>query len=246
MINLINKIIVVTGGNGLIGTSILQYINDAGAIGLNLDLNVIDNIDLGTIKCDITSQISIEIAISKILIKYKRIDGWVNCAYPRTSDWENKFEDIKLDSWKKNVDMQLNSQFICCQLILKVMKDQENGSIVNISSIYGIVGPDFNIYNGTNMTVPAAYAAIKGGIINFTRYLASYYGKYSIRINCISPGGIFDEQQQQFVNNYVAKVPLKRMGLSKDIAPGVCFLLSDEASYITGHNLVIDGGWTAI
>jgi len=126
------------------------------------------------------------------------------------------------------------------------MKNQQFGSIVNISSIYGTVGPDFTIYEGTNMTMPAAYSAIKGGIVNFTRYLASYYGPYGIRVNCVSPGGILDQQDELFVKQYEKKVPMRRMGLPEDIAPSISFLLSDETKYITGQNLIIDGGWTSI
>jgi NAD(P)-dependent dehydrogenase (short-subunit alcohol dehydrogenase family) len=96
------------------------------------------------------------------------------------------------------------------------------------------------------MTMPAAYSAIKGGIVNFTRYLASYYGKYNVRVNCISPGGIFDKQNSDFVKAYEEKVPMRRMGLPDDIAPAATFLISDDAKYITGQNLIIDGGWTAI
>jgi NAD(P)-dependent dehydrogenase (short-subunit alcohol dehydrogenase family) len=126
------------------------------------------------------------------------------------------------------------------------MKEKKSGSIVNISSIYGVVGPDFTIYDGTEMTMPAAYSAIKGGVINFSKYLASYYGKNNIRVNCVSPGGIFDHQPTEFIRNYESKVPMKRMGKPDDISPAVSFLLSDESSYITGQNIIIDGGWTAI
>ena len=126
------------------------------------------------------------------------------------------------------------------------MVNRKNGSIVNIGSIYGVVGPDFNVYDNTNLTMPAAYSAIKGGIINFSRYLSSYYGKHNIRVNCISPGGIFNDQESVFVKNYENRVPMKRMGNPEDISPAVSFLLSDESSYITGQNLIIDGGWTAI
>jgi NAD(P)-dependent dehydrogenase (short-subunit alcohol dehydrogenase family) len=126
------------------------------------------------------------------------------------------------------------------------MIKQKNGSIVNLASIYGIVGPDFTVYEGTEMTMPAAYSAIKGGIVNFTRYLASYLGPNNIRINCVSPGGILDNQDIIFVENYNKKVPMKRMGLPNDISPIIAFLLSDDASYITGQNIAIDGGWTSI
>ena len=115
-----------------------------------------------------------------------------------------------------------------------------------MSSIYGLVGPDFNVYNGTNMTMPAAYSAIKGGLNNLTRYLASYYGEFQVRVNTISPGGIFNNQEESFVNNYIEKVPMKRMGKPEDIVAAVFYLISDESNYITGQNLIIDGGWTAI
>jgi NAD(P)-dependent dehydrogenase (short-subunit alcohol dehydrogenase family) len=126
------------------------------------------------------------------------------------------------------------------------MKKQGSGSIVNIGSTYGVVSPDFTVYDGTEMTSPAAYTAIKGGVINFTRYLAAYFGKHGVRANCVSPGGIFDNQNPIFVKNYEHKVPLKRMGKPSDIAGPVAFLLSDDAAYVTGHNLMADGGWTCI
>lgn len=240
------KVIVITGGNGLIGKAILDYVCKEAAIVINLEINVTDDLDNGLLYCDVTNELSVDSVIDKITTKYKRIDGWVNNAYPRTSDWGNKFENILAESWKKNVDDQLNSVFICCQRVLRVMKKQQSGSIVNISSIYGVVGPDFGVYEGTDMTMPAAYSAIKGGLVNFSRYLASYYGPDGVRINCVSPGGIFDNQNAMFVKQYEQKVPMRRMGSPKDIAPAVGFLLSDDAAYITGHNLMVDGGWTII
>lgn len=241
-----NKVIVVTGGNGLIGSSILNHLKASGAICINAELNGPDDLANGTICCDVTNIESVDKALSNIVERYQKIDGFVNNAYPRTSDWGAKFENIPLDSWKKNVDMQMNSVFICSQAVLKIMKQQGFGAIVNISSIYGTVGPDFSVYDGTEMTMPAAYSAIKGGIVNFTRYLASYYGPNGIRLNCVSPGGIFDHQKEVFVKQYEQKVPMRRMGLPDDISPAVAFLLSDDAGYITGQNLMVDGGWTAI
>lgn len=246
MNSLKGKIIVVTGGSGLIGRSIIKNIVSNGAIAINAEINVIDNLDEGIVNCDVTDADSVKKCIEKVVEKYNVIDGWVNNAYPRTADWGTKFEDIPLTSWQKNVDLQLNSVFICAQEILRIMKNQQFGSIVNISSIYGTVGPDFTIYEGTNMTMPAAYSAIKGGIVNFSRYLASYYGPYGIRVNCVSPGGILDQQDDLFVKQYEKKVPMRRMGLPEDIAPSISFLLSDETKYITGQNLIIDGGWTSI
>lgn len=243
----LNKIIIVTGGNGLIGKEIISNLTVKGAIVINAEINVTDNIESGVINCDITNPESVSALVNKVLNKYGRIDGLVNNAYPRTSDWGLNFEKIPLDSWKSNVDMQLNSCFYICQKVLAIMQAQKKGSVVNIASIYGVVGNDFNIYEDTDgMTSPAAYSAIKGGIINFTRYLASYYGADGIRVNCVSPGGIFNDQHPNFVKQVEKKIPLKRMSRPEEIAPAISFLLSDEASYITGHNLIVDGGWTAI
>ena len=248
MSKLFKKVMVVTGGSGLIGKAILDNLKSNGAITINAEIKDARSCEATHeyVACDVTSQESVKYAINQVISKYGRIDGWVNNAYPRTSDWGNKFEDVLPESWRSNVDFQLNSVFICSQEVLRVMKNQSYGAIVNIASVYGVVGPDFSIYSGTQMTMPAAYSAIKGGVINFSRYLASYYGPYGIRINCVSPGGIFDNQNTVFVSNYENKVPMQRMGCPEDIAPSVSFLLSDEASYITGQNLIIDGGWTVI
>ena len=170
----------------------------------------------------------------------------VNNAYPRTEDWGLPFEEISIDSWRKNVDWQMNSCFLVIREVIKLMRVQNFGSIVNIASIYGVVGNDHTLYENSNIKTAAPYSAIKGGVINFTKYLASLYGKYNIRVNCVSPGGIFDNQDTSFVQAYERRVPMKRMGTPKDIAPSVSFLLSDDAGYITGHNLLVDGGWTSI
>ncbi len=220
---------------------------NCGGIAINADLNLGKTNKEFYYKCDITNPESVNIMIDNVIRKYGKIDGLVNNAYPRTSDWGNKFEDIELSSWKLNVDMQLNSCFFITQKVAEHMKLNQSGSIVNIASIYGIVGSDFSIYENTSgMTSPAAYSAIKGGVINFTRYLASYLGKQRIRVNCVSPGGVFNDQNTNFIKQYSKKVPLGRLAKPSEIAPSVSFLLSSDSSYITGHNLVIDGGWTAI
>jgi NAD(P)-dependent dehydrogenase (short-subunit alcohol dehydrogenase family) len=245
MFSVLNKVIVVTGGNGLLGKEIVNILRHEGAIVIAADI-LFEKQGTDDIILDITNKNSITKGLSKIIKKYNRIDGWVNNAYPRTKDWGDKFENISLDSWKTNIDMHLNGYFLCCQLVLEQMKIQQFGTLINMSSIYGIVGPDFTVYDNTNMTMPAAYSAIKGGINNLTRYLASYYGEFQIRVNTVSPGGIFDNQPKSFVENYNKKVPMKRMGSPKDVVFAIYFLLSDESSYITGHNLIVDGGWTAI
>lgn len=245
MFDITGKCIVVTGGNGLLGKKIVERLRSAGAIVISGDIQP-DMTDPLSRVLDITDETSVTRFVQETVAEFKRIDGWINNAYPRTSDWGNKVEDIVFESWRRNVDMHLNGYFISCKIALEQMKKQGSGSLINMSSIYGAVGPDFTVYEGTDITMPAAYAAIKGGINTLTRYLSAYYGPYNIRVNAISPGGIFDEQAERFVENYNKKVPLRRMGTPEDISSSVHFLLSDDAGYITGHNLMVDGGWTAI
>ena len=243
-----NKTVIITGASGLLGRQSVIHLkaNGANVVAVDFSNPTINNVDF--FEADITKNKDIDKLVDYVINKYGRIDGLVNLAYPRTSDWGDKFEDIVFESWQKNVDMQMNSLFYLTQSVLKIMKDQENGSIVNIGSIYGVVGNDFTLYEEYNGSSAAAYSAIKGGIINLTRYLSSYFGKYNIRVNCVSPGGILDEKNQQksFIANYSKKSPLKRLGNPEEIAPAITFLISDEASFITGHNLMVDGGWTAI
>jgi NAD(P)-dependent dehydrogenase (short-subunit alcohol dehydrogenase family) len=240
-----NKVIIVTGGNGLLGKEIINKLKVEGAVCINVDITHKTSIDLTAINCDLVNPASVDACLSSIMDKYGKIDGLVNNAYPRTKDWGLKFEQIPYNSWRENVDGQLNSCFYFIQQATKLMI-AEGGSIINMASIYGLVGPDFTVYDGTTMTMPAAYSAIKGAMVNFTRYMAAYLGGQNIRVNSISPGGIFDNQNPIFVESYQKRVPLKRMGLPEDISPAVVFLLSDESKYITGQDLAIDGGWTAI
>lgn len=237
-----NKIIIVTGATGKIGKAIAIDCSKEGAIVVGVSRSS----EIPEYRYDITKKENIDALITMVIGKYGRIDGLVNAAYPYTSDWGNKFEDVTYESWQKNVDMQMNAVFYICQQVLIHMKEQGYGSVVNISSIYGVVGNDFTIYEGYGGTSPVAYSAIKGGIINMTRYMASYFGKYGIRVNCMSPGGVFNNQHSSFLERYNSKTPLKRMGRAEEMGPPVTFLLSDDASYITGHNLIVDGGWTTI
>ncbi|MDO8269082.1 MAG: SDR family oxidoreductase [Candidatus Levybacteria bacterium] len=241
-----DKVILVTGGKGLLGRAIVNDLRAKGAIAIKSDLFHSGKLDEFDLHCDITSMDSIKEAIAWLVNRFGRVDGWVNNAYPRTKDWGADFLDMQEDSLKKNVDWQLNSYILCCQQIIKQMIKQKSGAIVNMASIYGVVGNDFTIYKDTGLTPPAAYPAIKSGLIGFSRFLASKYGELGIRTNVVSPGGIFDHQHAEFVKRYEEKVPMKRMGTPEDIAPAVSFLLSEEAKYITGQNLVVDGGWTAI
>ncbi len=253
--DLTGKIAVVTGGAGLIGRQAVSALRAHGAkvYIAELDLDraraVIESPGFSgveSVSLDITSEESIAVMAREVIAREGRIDILMNNAYPRTPDWGALFEDIKPESWRANVDMHMNGYFLCCQIVGEEMRKRKRGCIINMGSIYGIVGPDFSLYKGTTLTNAAAYSAIKGGIINFTRYLASYYGPHGVRVNCLSPGGIQDGQSEAFLKNYAERCPMGRMGNAGELAGSIVFLASDAASYITGHNLVVDGGWTAI
>lgn len=239
------KNIIVTGGNGLLGREICKDIRRKGGVAINFDINH-DRAAETAFTCDITNPDSIKEALKEVEIRFGVVHGLVNNAYPRTKDWGTSLEDLSYDSLRTNVDWQMNSYLNFCKLIIPFLRKAKGGAVVNMTSIYGVVGNDFNIYEATGMEPPFAYSAIKGGIINATRFLASKYGNENLRFNCVSPGGIFDNQSKLFVDAYENKVPMKRMGNPDDIAPSVSFLLSNQAKYITGQNLVVDGGWTCI
>ena len=246
-----DKVALVTGGLGLIGREIVQGLHDFGASVCIADINehpmkgLKNPTAFNFQNLDITSEDSIRQTVDAVIGQYKKIDILVNCAYPRTGDWGARCEDVSFDSWKMNVNSHLGGYFLCCQKVAEQMIRQGGGSIINFASIYGIVAPDFSIYEGTPMTMPVAYSAIKGGVIAFSKYMASYYAKHHIRVNCVSPGGIFDKQPDSFVEKYIAKTPLARMGTPKDMVGAVLYLASDASLYVTGHNLIVDGGWTA-
>lgn len=241
------KIIVVCGAGGLIGKELVQCYLDHEATVVALDLNEVkfSSDRVHSMICDIGSEASVETAIKRIIQKFGKIDSWINCAYPRTQDWSKPLEEANLEWFNKNTNLHLGGYFNASKLALEQMKKQKFGSLVNFSSIYGMQGPNFSIYEGLPMTNPVAYSAIKAGIINLSLYLSTYYGAYGVRVNCVSPGGVFDNQNEEFVRRYNALTPLKRMAAKTEISGAALFLSSEAASYITGHNLVVDGGWTS-
>lgn len=203
-----------------------------------------DNPSLLFLRTDITQQVAVKEAVQEVMRRFRQIDVLVNNAYPRNKNYGRKFEEVELADFNENVTSHLGGYFNVTQQVSRQMVLQKRGSIINIGSIYGMVGPDFSIYQGTDMTMPVEYAAIKGGLLNFTRYLATYLARHEIRVNAVSPGGIFNHQDPQFVENYKKKVPMGRMAEPGDIVGAVLFLASDASRYITGQNLAVDGGWT--
>ncbi len=253
---LTNKKIIVSGGAGLLGKEIVIALAQFGARVViaetdkkkgKLSAKDLTNagFDVEYYYFDLADIKNLKNSIKKLIKDKGQFNAWVNCAYPRTKDWNTKVEELRYDSWQKNVDMHLNSYALTSIYAAESMK-KKGGCIINFGSIYGVVGPDFNIYNKTKMTMPAPYSAIKAGIINFDRYLASYFGKYNIRVNTICPGGVSNKQEPYFVKKYSEKSCLKRMAKPEEIASTVLFLVSDASSYISGAAIMVDGGWTAV
>ena len=244
-----NKVAVVTGGGGLIGKEIAQALADFGAkvyvAEIDLPNETKTSSNFNFISLNTTSEDDVKRVFKQIADEEEKLDILVTCAYPRTKDWGAMVEDVPFESWKENLNSQLGGTFICCREAAEKMKNFGGGSIINLASTYGVVAPDFSIYEGTKMTMTVAYSAIKSGLIGLTRYLATYYAKDNIRANSISPGGILDEQPDSFVNRYTKKTPLGRMGKASEMVGSVIFLASESSSYVTGQNLLIDGGWTA-
>lgn len=248
--NLKNKLVFVLGGDGLIGRKTTELLVKHGSKVVSIDKihrgkkKKLNNTKLEII--DVSKTIKLEENIDKLIRKYKVPDVFINCSYPRTSDWQNNsFNDIKLNSYKKNIDIHLNSYVWSAKIIADKMKIKKRGSIILLSSIYGVVAQDSSIYKNTNMQESMTYSVIKGGINTLTKQLSSYYGKYNIRVNCICAGGVYNKQNKKFVNRYIKKTPLGRMASADDIAYSSIFLASDASSYITGSSFMVDGGWTS-
>lgn len=252
------KKIYVTGGAGYLGAPVSQAVAAAGAIVIILDTNrqagnaLAEQIRKDGAKAyfeffDITKLNRLDSAMKSLIKQYRGIDVWVNSAYPRTRDWYVSVEKMSLVSLQKNVDAHLNSYLWTSRVAALEMKRRKTpGAIVNFGSIYGVQANDFTVYEGTTMVSPIAYSAIKGGIVNVTRYLASYFGSAGIRANCICPGAMGNASQKQFVKNFSKKVPLKRLGKPEEVATAVLFLCSDAASYVNGSTLMVDGGWSIV
>jgi len=250
------KVAVVTGGLGLIGREICMALAQAGAKVIAVDIARVNGrafekglrtagLDVNYENIDLAKLERLDAAMDALRSKYGYVDVFVNNAYPRTKDWAARPEALKLASWRKNIDMQLNSYAWLSRKACLLMR-KRGGSVINIGSIYGVQGPDARVYKNTGLSLPMAYSAIKGGVINLTRYLAAYFGPYGIRVNTVCPGGVFDGQNMKFVRNYAEKTPLKRMANSEDVAGCVLFAASGLAAYVTGDTLMVDGGWSIV
>jgi NAD(P)-dependent dehydrogenase (short-subunit alcohol dehydrogenase family) len=249
----IKKTIIVTGGAGRIGSALaadlIKYghkvllgdINNSKLLKIKKKLN---SKNIETFQGDLATKNNIDRFIKFGVRKFKNIDAAVHCSYPTSKKWGARLEDLEEIHLKNDLQNQLGGSIIFSQRIMKYFLKQKKGNLILISSIQGIQAPKFNHYKNLNMTSPIEYSAIKSGIISITKYLSKYYKNKNIRINCVSPGGIKDNQPKLFTKRYRQSCNSKGLLDGEDISKLILFLLSDKSKYITGQNLVIDDGWS--
>lgn len=255
--NLNGRVALITGGAGHLGKTMASALAAQGCRVALIDRDL-ENLSeassaIGTdesdcFDCDLESEVSRVSLSERVIDRLGRIDILVNNAAfvgdASLTGWATSFEQQTIETWRRAIEVNLTAPFHLVQLLAGHLKASGKGSVINIASIYGLLGPDWSIYEGTGMGNPAAYAASKGGLVQLTRWLATTLSP-QVRVNAISPGGIERGQPTTFTDRYIARTPLGRMGHEEDFGGIVQFLASDASSWVTGQNFVIDGGWSA-
>jgi len=271
MFDLKSKVALVVGGRGLLGRRIAAGLTEMGASVYSADLPDIsaaaasdptfddETADIRQLDVDVSEESSVCRCVEAVHTEAGSIDILVYSVTAKTPDSYSPVTEASLEGWQHVIRAELDGLFLTVREVGKIMECQQSGSMVFLSSIYGVVGNDQRIYEGANLAElygkrhdggrafsPAVYPAVKGGVISLTRFLAAYWGEKNIRVNSVSPGGAAHPgENEEFVRRYSEKVPLGRKAAFEEIVAPIIFLASDGASYITGHNLLVDGGWTA-
>jgi NAD(P)-dependent dehydrogenase (short-subunit alcohol dehydrogenase family) len=250
------KIVVITGGAGLLGRQMCAAVAESSGIAVVADR------DRGAAErvareiaakypdraqaeqLDITDKSSVLALVHRLHQQHGRIDAVVNNAYPRNANYGRQLADVTYEDFCDNVGMHLGGYFLVAQQFGLFFREQGYGHVLNMASVYGVIAPRFDLYDGTAMTMPVEYAAIKSAIIHLTRYLAQYFKSDGVRVNCISPGGIADNQPDSFLQRYNAECGRQGMLSPTDISGVVTFLLTDAARAINGQNIIVDDGFT--
>ncbi|MCR4308131.1 MAG: SDR family oxidoreductase [Candidatus Berkelbacteria bacterium] len=260
LMSLEGRVCLITGGAGHIGMAMAESLAEMGAKLILVDfdeqsltqaklhiLNLFGQ-EPTSLVADLANEDQRMAVPEFVQSTYGRLDVLINNAAftgdTAIAGWATSFEKQTIDAWRSALEVNLTAAFHLSQLLSPMLKQHGQGVIANIGSIYGLLGPDLRLYEGTDMASPAAYAASKGGLVQLTRWLATVLAP-EIRVNCISPGGVFRNQPSQFVKRYEIKTPLQKMATEEDLKGAIAYLASDMSAYVTGHNLMVDGGWTA-
>lgn len=260
MMSLSGRVAVITGGAGHLGQAMASALAELGCAICLLDrdtealteaadrLRANWNTPVAQLLIDLECEDARATVATWVTEKFGRADVLINNAGfvgdSELKGWVVPFEEQKIDTWRRAMEVNLTAAFHLSQILSPLLKINGKGSIINVSSIYGVVGPDLALYRGTAMGNPAAYAASKGGVIQTTRWLSTVLAP-AIRVNCISPGGISRNQPKAFQDRYIERTPMRRMGHEEDFKGAVAYFASDLSAWVTGENLMIDGGWTA-
>ena len=261
-----NKVVALIGSTGILGSEYVKFLSSEGAnvvIG-DIDLHKcilfanemkeVYNSNVLPLQIDLFEEESVRIFFKDIISHYGKLDVLINNAQVKPAGFYDSFEAYSKDTLMKVLEGNTVGMVISCQEACKIFLNQGYGNIINVASIYGITGADQRLYDGVvniynpegRFSSPVSYAISKAGVVNMTRYLASYYREKNIRVNCLTPGGVFDNHDDNFNNNYSTRTLLGRMANKKEYNGAILFLASDASSYMTGANLIIDGGWTSI
>ena len=271
LFDLTGQVAIITGGAGMLGMQHAAAIAGAGGHAVIADLSLeavtrlareitsAHDVEALGVQVDVTEKNQVDAMVAAVTQKFGRLDILINNAALTVKgggkvreDYFAPFEDYPLDLWEKALRVNLTGAFLCCQAVGRLMVAQRSGVILNIASDVGNISPDHRIYEdaidphtGHAFNTPIAYATTKAALINFTRYLATYWAPHGIRVNCLSPGGVYAGHDPLFVKNLVERIPLGRMAQADEYHGAVLFLVSAASSYVTGANLIVDGGRTA-
>ena len=254
------RVAIITGAAGLLGEQHAIALNTFGATVVLTDLNFAvirerarsltaqTGLPALAVSCDVTKPSDWEETLRVVMKEFGRIDVLVNNAaftnQSRSANFSAPFTKFPLEDWNQILNVNLTGSFLGCQVIGRQMLEQRRGSIINFASLYGVVSPNHRMYPGTGINQPVAYSVSKAGVLALTRYLAGLWGEKGIRANCITPGGVYNNHKELFVERFSNLNPMGRMEKKEELRGAIVYLASDASSYCNGHNLVVDGGWT--
>jgi NAD(P)-dependent dehydrogenase (short-subunit alcohol dehydrogenase family) len=260
LMNLNGRVALITGGAGHIGSVLCEALAELGASIVVLDsqgqsctevaarLHDKFGVETSPLITDLSEESEVRLVPERVLSRFQKLDILVSCAAlvgtSGLEGWAVPFPKQNAATWRLALEVNLTAPFVLTQVCAEALGASGHGSVINIGSIYGMVGPDMSLYENTEMGNPAAYAASKGGLLQLTRWLATVMAP-KVRVNAVTSGGVWREQSEGFTSRYVARTPLERMATEEDLKGAVAYLASDLSAYVTGHNLVVDGGWTA-